>query len=148
MCRQPARFATSERLPCTPGNSRGCCILRIATLGRDSFPCRIWCRTRWSLLKPSGQACCIGLPIADNTTKNDEYLPTPISQELVRILRERFHNGPVFFPTNFRKAFRAACVKVGLGLKTGFQEWQYEGLVRYDRRRSIIRMQELMIPSP
>ena len=87
-------------------------------------------------------------PIADNTAKNDEYLPTPISQELVRILRERFHNGPVFFPTNFRKAFRAACVKVGLGLKTGFQEWQYEGLVRYDRRRSIIRMQELMIPSP
>jgi len=66
----------------------------------------------------------------------------------VRILPERFHNGPLFFPTNFRKAFRAACVKVGLGLKTGFQEWQYEGLVRYDLRRSVIRVQELMIPSP
>jgi len=45
----------------------------------------------------------------DNTTKNDEYLPMPISQELVKILRKRFHNGPLLITTNFRKAFRSLC---------------------------------------
>ena len=45
----------------------------------------------------------------DNTTKNGEYLPMPISQEFVKILRKRFHNGPLFITTNFRKVFRTVC---------------------------------------
>jgi integrase len=50
-----------------------------------------------------------------NTTKNDDHLPVPL-------LRRRFHSDPVFVTTNFRKAFRAACVRLGLGRKTGSKE--------------------------
>src|ERR1700675_3903364 len=35
---------------------------------------------------------------------------------------------------NLRKSFQAACVKVGLGVKTGPEDWQYKGLLIHDFR--------------
>jgi integrase len=55
------------------------------------------------------------------------------------MLRKKFRTGEVFLTTNFRKAFRAACAKVGLGKKTGSKEWHYDGLLPYDLRRSAAR---------
>ena len=79
--------------------------------------------------------------IPDNTTKNGEALPVPLSDELVRMLRKQFQKGgdPVFSTVNFRKAFNAACVSVNLGRETGPKVWQYSGLIPYDLRRSAIR---------
>ncbi len=78
--------------------------------------------------------------IPDNVTKNDEYLPVPVSEELQAMLKKLFRrDGPVFDTCNFRKAFIAACVAVGLGRKIGPKAWQYEGLLPYDLRRSAIR---------
>src|ERR1700675_1395730 len=37
---------------------------------------------------------------------------------------------------NLRKSFQAACVKVGLGVKTGPEDWQYKGRLIHDFRRS------------
>jgi hypothetical protein len=64
-----------------------------------------------------------------NTTKNDEPLPMPLSEELVRMLKKQFHKDgdSMFVTTNFRKAFQAACVTVNLGRKTGPKIWQYKG---------------------
>jgi hypothetical protein len=80
---------------------------------------------------------------ADSESKRyDPYLIAPelsLSSRLVKLLRKRFQSGSVFITTNFRKAFRIACAKVGLGRKTGSKEWQYEGLLPYDLRRSAIR---------
>jgi integrase len=73
-------------------------------------------------------------------TKNDEALPLPISVELKGMLKKLFRKaGPIFDATNFRKAFQSACVKVGLGWKTGPKAWEYEGLIPYDLRRSAVR---------
>jgi len=47
--------------------------------------------------------------------------------------------GPVFDTTSFRREWIRACVKLGLGKKTG-EEWhQYEGLIPHDFRRSAAR---------
>ena len=54
------------------------------------------------------------------------------------MLRKKFRVGEVFPTTNFRKAFRAAYVKVGLGQRIGSGEWYYEGLLPYDLRRSAV----------
>jgi hypothetical protein len=40
---------------------------------------------------------------------------------------------------NLRTSFQAACVKVGLGVKTGPKVWQYKGLLLHDFRRSGVR---------
>jgi integrase len=67
--------------------------------------------------------------IPDQTTKNDEYLPVPISQRLCRMLKKLFRtDAPVFDTTNFRKAFRKAADAVGL-----------KNLIAYDFRRSAVR---------
>jgi integrase len=78
--------------------------------------------------------------IPDNTTKNDEPLPLPISAQLRGLLKKLFRkNGPVFDTSNFRKAFQTAACAVALGRKVGPEDWQYEGLLPYDLRRSAIR---------
>jgi integrase len=67
--------------------------------------------------------------IPDNTTKNGEYLPVPMRQQLCAMLRKLFHkDGPVFDTTNFRKAVRKAADAVGL-----------KQLLAYDLRRSAVR---------
>jgi integrase len=78
--------------------------------------------------------------IPDNTTKNDEPLPLPISAQLRGLLKKLSRkNGPVFDTSNFRKAFQTAACAVALGRKVGPEVWQYEGLLPYDLRRSAIR---------
>ncbi len=47
--------------------------------------------------------------------------------------------GPAFDTTNFRKEWNKACVKVGLGRKTGKEWYKYEGLAPRDFRRSAVR---------
>jgi len=42
----------------------------------------------------------------------------------------------VFDTSNFRKAFQTAACAVALGRKVGPEDWQYEGLLPYDLRRS------------
>jgi integrase len=80
----------------------------------------------------------INLPAG--VTKNDDALPLPLSTELVGMLKKKFKtDGPVFDTSNFRKAFQAACVRVGLGIKTGKKAWEYKGLIPYDLRRSAVR---------
>jgi hypothetical protein len=54
--------------------------------------------------------------------KNKKPLIVPLSGELVGMLKKRFRGGPVFDMTNFRRELNKACVKVGLGQKTG-EEW-------------------------
>ena len=49
------------------------------------------------------------------------------------------HEGRMFDARNLRKSFQAACVKVGLGVKTGPEDWQYKGLLIHDFRRSGVR---------
>jgi integrase len=41
--------------------------------------------------------------------------------------------------TNFRKEWNKACVKVGLGKKTGNAWYEYDGLIPHDFRRSSVR---------
>jgi integrase len=78
--------------------------------------------------------------IPNNTTKNDEALPVPISDQLCGMLKKLFRtDAPVFDVSNFRKAFQAACVAVKLGVKTGPKVWEYRGLLPYDLRRSAVR---------
>jgi integrase len=46
--------------------------------------------------------------------------------------------GPVFGTTNFRREWISACVKVGLGTKTGECWYEYEALNPHDLRRSAV----------
>ncbi len=45
----------------------------------------------------------------------------------------------LFDARNLRKPFQDACVKVGLGVKTGLKVWQYKGLLLHDFGRSGVR---------
>lgn len=45
----------------------------------------------------------------------------------------------MFDTTNFRREWIKACVKLGLGKKTGEKWHQYEGLIPHDFRRSAAR---------
>jgi integrase len=73
-------------------------------------------------------------------TKNNEPLLLPLPKELSETLKEMKRSDDfVFDVTNLRKAFTAACVKVGLGVKTGLKPWQYQGLLIHDLRRSGVR---------
>lgn len=71
--------------------------------------------------------------------KNKKPLIVPLSGELVGMLKKRFRGGPVFDMTNFRREWNKACVKVGLGQKTGEEWYKYEGLIPHDFRRSAAR---------
>jgi len=72
--------------------------------------------------------------------KNRKPLTLPLSAELVGMLKKLFRkDGPVFDTTNFRKEWNKACVKVGLGKKTGEEWYEYEGLIPHDFRRSAVR---------
>jgi len=72
--------------------------------------------------------------------KNRKPLIVPLSDELVGMLKKKFQgNGPVFEIRNFRREWNRACVKCGLGEKTGKAWFQYKGLVPHDFRRSAVR---------
>lgn len=72
--------------------------------------------------------------------KNRKPLVLPLSKELTGMLKKLFRKyGAVFDTRNFRREWIKACVKLGLGKKTG-EEWhQYEGLIPHDFRRSAVR---------
>ena len=72
--------------------------------------------------------------------KNRKPLIVPLSDELVAMLKKKFQvDGPVFETKNFRREWIKACVKCGLGAKTGKAWHQYKGLVPHDFRRSAVR---------
>ena len=72
--------------------------------------------------------------------KNGESLVVPLSAELVAMLRKKFQGtDPVFDTTNFRREWNRACIRTGLGKRTGKQWYQYEGLIPHDLRRSAAR---------
>jgi integrase len=72
--------------------------------------------------------------------KNRKPLVLPLSTELVTMLEKLVpRHGPVFATTNFRREWNRACVKIGVGKKTGEQWYQYEGLIPHDFRRSAVR---------
>jgi hypothetical protein len=64
-------------------------------------------------------------------------VPPPL--ELNEILKKLLRKGGAFDARNLRKSFRAACVKVGLGVEMGPKVWQYKGLLLHDFRRSGVR---------
>jgi|ERR1700722_370170 len=72
--------------------------------------------------------------------KNRKPLILPLSVELVAMLKKKFQtHGPVFAVKNFRREWFKACVKIGLGEKTGPEWYQYKGLTPHDFRRSAVR---------
>ena len=79
------------------------------------------------------------LRIEGNQTKNEEPILLPLPLELNEILKKLAGKGRVFDARNLRKSFQAACVKVGLGVKTGPKVWQYKGVLLHDFRRSGVR---------
>jgi integrase len=67
-------------------------------------------------------------------------LTLTLTAELVGMLGKLFRReGPVFDITNFRREWITACVKVGLGKKTGKGWYAYEGLNPHDFRRSAVK---------
>jgi len=79
------------------------------------------------------------LRIEGNQTKNEEPILLPLPMELNEILEKLPRTGRLFDARNLRKSFQAACVKIGLGVKTGPKVWQYKGLLLHDFRRSGVR---------
>ena len=79
------------------------------------------------------------LRLMGNQTKNEEPILLPLPLELNEVVKNLPPEGRVFNGRNLRKAFQAACVKVGLGVKTGPKVWQYKGLLIHDFRRSGVR---------
>jgi integrase len=79
------------------------------------------------------------LRIEGNQTKNEEPILLPLPLELNEIFKRFPRKGRVFDARNLRKCFQAACVKLGLGVKTGPKVWQYKGLLLHDFRRSGVR---------
>jgi integrase len=72
--------------------------------------------------------------------KNRKPLTLPLSRELVAMLKKKFQtNGPVFDMKNFRREWFKACVKIGVGEKTGPEWYQYKGLTPHDFRRFAVR---------
>ncbi len=59
------------------------------------------------------------LRLEGNQTKNEDPILLPLPLELSDILKKLPREGKVFDARNLRKAFQAACGKVGLGVKTG-----------------------------
>jgi integrase len=79
------------------------------------------------------------LRLERNQVKNEEPILLPLPIELGEVLKKMPGEGAVFDARNLRKSFQAACVKVGLGVKTGPKDWQYKGLLIHDFRRSGVR---------
>jgi integrase len=80
----------------------------------------------------------ISLP--PGVVKNRKPLIVPLADELTAMLKKKFRgHGAVFTTKNFRRAWIKACVKCGLGEKTGRARYQYRGLVPNDFRRSAVR---------
>ena len=79
------------------------------------------------------------LRLEGSQTKNEEPILLPLPLELNDVLKELPREGRVFDARNLRKSFQAACVKIGLGVKTGPKVWQYKGLLIHDFRRSGVR---------
>jgi integrase len=79
------------------------------------------------------------LRLEGRQTKNEEPILLPLPIELGEELSSLPREGKVFDGRNLRKGFQAACVKVGLGVKTGPKVWQYKGLLIHDFRRSGVR---------
>jgi len=79
------------------------------------------------------------LRIEGNQTKNEEPILLPLPLELNEVLKKLSRKGKLFDARNLRKSFQAACVKVGLGVETGPEVWQYKGLLLHDFRRSGVR---------
>jgi len=79
------------------------------------------------------------LRIEGHQTKNEEPILLPLPLELNEVLEKMPHQGRIFDARNLRKSFQAACVKVGLGVKSGPEDWQYKGLLIHDFRRSGVR---------
>jgi integrase len=80
----------------------------------------------------------ISLP--PGVVKNRKPLIVPLSDELTAMLKKKFRgHGTVFATKNFRREWIKACVKCGLGEKTGRAWYQYKGLVPHDFRRSAVR---------
>jgi len=79
------------------------------------------------------------LRIEGNQTKNEEPILLPLPLELNEVLKKLPRKGKLFDARNLRKSFQAACVKVGLGVETGPEVWQYKGLLLHDFRRSGVR---------
>ena len=72
--------------------------------------------------------------------KNRKPLIVPLSDELTAMLKKKFRgHGTAFETKNFRREWIKACVKCGLGEKTGKAWYQYKGLVPHDFRRSAVR---------
>jgi len=69
------------------------------------------------------------LRIESNQTKNEEPILLLLPLELNEILKKSPRKGRMFDARNLRKSFQAACVKVGLAVKTGLKVWQYKGLL-------------------
>jgi hypothetical protein len=89
--------------------------LRPATLFFFETGCRQGARKKiiWAWVKLDEGI----IDIPAGVTKNDKPIILPLSDELVRMLSKQFRKAddPVFDTANMRKAFQAACVKVGLG---------------------------------
>ncbi len=86
--------------------------------------------------------------LSGRQTKNANARVLPIDDELAKMLKaEQKSSGPVFAFTTIRKAWRNACVKVGLGTldRTGENKklngdyGKYDGLIPHDLRRSAVR---------
>src|SRR5262249_4183403 len=62
--------------------------------------------------------------------KNRKPLILPLSDELVAMLKKRRQmDDRVFERKNFRREWIKACVKLGFGVKTGPEWYEYEGLI-------------------
>ena len=79
------------------------------------------------------------IEIPEGVTKTGKPITLPLSTELIKMLKRAPKDAPPFPTTNWRKEWIAACVKVGLGVKTGEQWYKYAGLVTHDLRRSAAR---------
>src|SRR6266478_666184 len=79
------------------------------------------------------------LRIEGNQTKNEEPLLLPLPLELNEVLEKTPHEGRLFDARNLRKSFHAACGKVGVGVKSVPEDWEYKGLLIHDFRRSGVR---------
>lgn len=82
--------------------------------------------------------------LEDEHTKTGEPRVVPLPDVLIEMLRTTEpKDGTVFASTNLRKAWRAACVRVGLGRLIEVpgkpHDALYEGLIIHDLRRSAIR---------
>ncbi len=79
------------------------------------------------------------LIIEGDQTKNEDPLLRSLPTGLAAVLKKLPRQDRVFSAKNLRKAFQAACIKIGLGTKTVLNIWQYKGLLIHDLRRSGVR---------